>query len=480
MAYDQTIAATADDGYEYGGSWYTNEVAAGDAGGGSDEVIGGLRFTGITIPDDAIITDAYIRVYKVNGSGSGTLHLRVRAVDDDDAAQFSSGSRPSGATLTTAYVDWDIAMSPLNEWAQSGDLSDIIQELVDSYGGLSSAAINFALRNNGSSSQYLYFEDYEAAGTNQAELVIEWTEAGTIIGAGGIASGQAFGTARVWNGIPDNCDMYFDWRAGSDGDPMTDARAEGGCWPASRPADPFVYPSSPASILSIETDAACPTAEGLIFCGGATHDLADVDQGMIYDHSTDDFEEIRLELPSAKSVVSIGFYYKTTLHLSLYAQYGESGIQGIADGDWSILSTYVDASGNAHSCLETNGALWPATPANAPTLAQDTWYWITIQYDADNLKAYLRAYLASTMAQVGSEVEADLVSGAPDVWCVDFGQVASEGNFENSRSWFGAAMVDWTNGIFPLLPFRAITPDGLASGEAHGTAKMRGTIQSEV
>jgi hypothetical protein len=59
----------------------------------------------------------------------------------------------------------------------------------------------------------------------------------------------------------------------------------------------------------------------------------------------------------------------------------------------------------------------------------------------------------STWQPIGSLVEAHLVSVPPFVWCVDFGQVASEENSESGAySWYGPAMVDWEDGTFPLLP----------------------------
>jgi hypothetical protein len=499
-SFDGSIVATADDGYEYTGTWATGEVAFGREGT-SNEVIGGLRFTGITIPAGSTITSAYVRVYIVNGSGTGNVLARVRAVDAANPGQFSSGSLPSAATLTSAYTDWTVAMSPLNEWRQSGSLVGIIQELVDSYSGLTSAAINIVLRDNGSSNQYLYAEDYEAAGTNEAEIHIEWTGSGpidlipdqtgyqtqlgdnTTIGVGtpidlvpdGTGYHSQLGDSAVLEVTVNTCDMYLDFRSGSDGDLLTDARASGGSWPSSPPATPIVYPSSPATVLAIETDSASPDLAGTLVCGGVEHDLEDVVQGMRISHSGTASEEVRIVIPSSTvPITSVGFAFKTTLNADLYEQYGHSGIQGIDDDDWAILSTYIDSSGNVHACLETNGALWPSTPSNGPTLASDTWYWITVQYNRTSAKAYLRAYLLSTMAQVGSEVEANLVASPPYAWCVDHGLVASEANSDSGAySYYGPFMVDWTDGTFPLLPtapteFDLITAEGVQTQAGDG------------
>jgi hypothetical protein len=257
------------------------------------------------------------------------------------------------------------------------------------------------------------------------------------------------------------CDLYMDWHTGNDGDLLTNAIAKGGCRPTSSPVIPFVFPSSPATVLAIEADSASPVS-GMVQCDGVDYDIGDTTQGMKISHAGTQSEEVRCEVPStAIPIVSIGFAYKTTLHASLYLQYGQCGIQGIFDGDWAILSTYVDESGNAHACIETNGNLWPATPADGPTIPQNTWVWITIQYNRTLAKAYLRAYLMSTWQPIGSMVEAHLVASPPYVWCVDFGQVASEENSESgANSWYGPAMVDWEDGTFPLLPASGTSAGG--------------------
>lgn len=268
------------------------------------------------------------------------------------------------------------------------------------------------------------------------------------------------------NSVGTPCNLYLDWHTGNDGDLLTNAIAEGACRPTPPPVTPSVFPSSPATVLAIEADSASPVS-GMVHSGGGDYDIGDTTQGMRISHAGTQSEEVRCEVPStAIPIVSIGFAYKTTLHTSHYLQYGQSGIQGILDGDWAILSTYIDGNGNAHACLETNGNLWPATPTDGPMIPQNTWIWITIQYNRTLAKAYLRAYLMSTWQPIGSLVEAHLVAAPPNVWCVDFGQVASEGNSESgANSWYGPAMVDWEDGTFPLLP---------ATGASEGGAETEG------
>ena len=253
-----------------------------------------------------------------------------------------------------------------------------------------------------------------------------------------------------------DCDIYFDWRGGSDGNVLTTAIAQASFYPASPGAAVAVYPSSPASVLSVEADSACTSYSGTFTTGGSTYNVSSVTQGLIFSHATTASENVTVIPTTTKADMSMGFFYKTTLHTSLYLQYGQCGIEGEDDGDWAILSTYIDESGNAHSCMETNSGLFPATAANGPTLEQNTWYWITILYSTSLEKAYLATFLASTMAQVGGTVEADLVATPPNAWRVDYGQVASEGNSEaGASSWYSSLAVDWTDATFPLLPSAA-------------------------
>ena len=263
------------------------------------------------------------------------------------------------------------------------------------------------------------------------------------------------------------CSLYLDWHTGNDGDLLTDAIAAGGCRPTTPPLTPFVFPDSPATVLAIAADSASPVS-GMVHCGGVDYDIGDTTQGMRISHAGTQNEEVRCEVPSTSiPIVSIGFAYKTTLHTSLYLQYGQCGIQGIFDEDWAILSTYIEGNGSAHACIETNGNLWPATPSDGPTIPQNTWTWITIQYNRTLAKAYLRAYLMSTWQPIGSQVEAHLVASPPPVWCVDFGQVASEGNSESgANSWYGPAMVDWEDGTFPLLPAIGTSQAGVGTAYA--------------
>jgi hypothetical protein len=179
------VSATGDDGHQYGtGAWDDTVVY----GGYNERAC--MRFLGITIPSGATITAAHINVYESNYNTPGTAYTKLRAVKAANPAQFSSGNLPSNGTYTTAGVDWDFdCATVLQTRFDSSDIKSVIQELVDAYGGLSNAAISIVAQDDGTASGVSpVFEDYSAAGTDEAYLDISWSldpDALTVYKSGG-------------------------------------------------------------------------------------------------------------------------------------------------------------------------------------------------------------------------------------------------------------------------------------------------------
>ncbi|CAN7704993.1 metallophosphoesterase [Pararhizobium sp. LjRoot238] len=98
----------------------------------------GIRFTGIDIPQGAIITRTYIQ-FTVDTVSSGAVSLLIRGEDADDAAAFTTASFNASSRLTTdASVAWQPA-----DWTVRGeaglaqrtpDLAAVVQEIVDRFG----------------------------------------------------------------------------------------------------------------------------------------------------------------------------------------------------------------------------------------------------------------------------------------------------------------------------------------------------------
>ena len=129
---NETIAANADDGFEYFGTW--DEV--GYPGYWFYEYLGyyfgtyyrpGWRFTGIGIDQGATIDSATLTVNVLNANGaSGTVY----GSDIDDMAAWSDSNRPSQQAKTTASA----AIDATSTGSKQIDVQAVVQEIVDRAG----------------------------------------------------------------------------------------------------------------------------------------------------------------------------------------------------------------------------------------------------------------------------------------------------------------------------------------------------------
>ena len=113
----------------------------------------GLRFTGIDIPQGAIITSAYIQ-FTTDEVGSAATSLLIRGEDTDDAAAFTT---PANNVSSRATTDASAAWAPA-AWTTVGqaglaqrtsDLSAIVQEIVGRSGWLAGNDMAFILTGSG-------------------------------------------------------------------------------------------------------------------------------------------------------------------------------------------------------------------------------------------------------------------------------------------------------------------------------------------
>jgi hypothetical protein len=103
-----------------------------ETSGGSQRV--GLRFQSVAIPAGATITSAYVQ-FQVDESTSGSVQLTIAGQADDDAPTFDGASGDISSRLTTGET---VAWSP-PEWSSVGaagadqrtpDIAVVIQEIV--------------------------------------------------------------------------------------------------------------------------------------------------------------------------------------------------------------------------------------------------------------------------------------------------------------------------------------------------------------
>ncbi len=106
-----------------------------ESGSSSNRQLVGLRFTGLTIPQGANITGAYIQ-FTCDDDNTGGASLTIKAEATDNSSTFTSSSgNISSRTTTSASVSWSPpAWSTIGESGaaqQTPDISSLIQEVID-------------------------------------------------------------------------------------------------------------------------------------------------------------------------------------------------------------------------------------------------------------------------------------------------------------------------------------------------------------
>lgn len=145
-----------------------------DDGSNIGQIVG-IRFTGIDIPQGAIITSAYIQ-FQTDEAGSSATSLLIRGEDTDDAAAFAKVNYNVSSRATT---DASAAWSPA-AWTTAGtadmeqrtpSLMEIVQEIVDRSGWATGNDMVFVITGTGKRTA----EAYEGSAAGAPLLHIEYT-----------------------------------------------------------------------------------------------------------------------------------------------------------------------------------------------------------------------------------------------------------------------------------------------------------------
>lgn len=147
-----------------------------DVVAGTNQIIG-MRFTGITIPTNAIISTAHIE-FEVDHASIPITNLTFWAQDIDDAPTFANSNyNISNRTKTSASVDW----LNVSEWDvidvkhNSPNLATLIQEVVDRPGWLNGNDIVFLVEGNGTRAA----KSFNGSSSGAPKLVITHCESTT-------------------------------------------------------------------------------------------------------------------------------------------------------------------------------------------------------------------------------------------------------------------------------------------------------------
>ena len=146
---------------------------------GSNNQRVGLRFTGIDIPQGAIITSAYLQ-FTTDEVGSAAASLLIRGQDVDDAAAFvSTANNVSSRATTDASAAWNPAawttVGQAGLAQRTSDLTAIVQEIVARPGWLAGNDMAFVITGSGTRTA----DAFEDSATTAPLLHIEYTLGGT-------------------------------------------------------------------------------------------------------------------------------------------------------------------------------------------------------------------------------------------------------------------------------------------------------------
>ena len=184
------VGTGTDDAYrriETDNNWNLTDIniTVGAYNGTYYEYGGGMRFTNITIPQGATITEAYLTL-RCSNTGQGATNSRISAEDVDDAPTFADNKTTFDtrwAARTTARVDWDaIPDWTLNNDYNSPEIKTVIQEIVDRGGWSSGNDIvifwdDFEDRSTHAERRHHAYA-YEGSSTYAPKLIITYGAAG--------------------------------------------------------------------------------------------------------------------------------------------------------------------------------------------------------------------------------------------------------------------------------------------------------------
>jgi hypothetical protein len=197
---DITIASGADDAQQSGTTVTVTGTTIGASLDATTEYVG-LRFPGVTIPQGATITAAYLSVVP-SSTSEDEPNVTITGFDEDDTAAFTTGaSNITNRAITTASVTWSSTNlgATGSSYHDSPSLTAVVQEIVDRGGWASGNAMGFRIRGGSGTTRDLTIEAYENAGANPPKLHIEYEVANEVYVAtsANITAGGEATTARL-------------------------------------------------------------------------------------------------------------------------------------------------------------------------------------------------------------------------------------------------------------------------------------------
>jgi hypothetical protein len=134
----------------------------------------GLRFTNITVPAGATITNAYVQ-FQADEAQSGATNLTIAGQASDNASTFTTAAKDiSSRPRTSSTASWAPAAWPTvgarGPDQRTPDVSSVLQEIVARSGWASGSAVVLVVTGSGTRTA----EAFEGGAAKAAVLHIEY------------------------------------------------------------------------------------------------------------------------------------------------------------------------------------------------------------------------------------------------------------------------------------------------------------------
>ena len=156
----QSVAASADDAEQTvssGAVTITSGTLDIPRANGAPQ-LDGLRFAGLAIPKNAVITNATIQFRGAGGDTNTPVNMRIRAEDSDNATAFAATTNNvSNRTTTTAFVDWNgvpaWSTGEIGADTTTPNLASLVQAVINRPGWTTGNGVSFIVSENGSANR---------------------------------------------------------------------------------------------------------------------------------------------------------------------------------------------------------------------------------------------------------------------------------------------------------------------------------------
>jgi type IV pilus assembly protein PilY1 len=133
-----------------------------------------LRFTGVTIPRNAVITSAKVELYSSQSQWI-TVAMTLAADNVGNSAAWSTSSKPSQRTLTSATVAHSSSVQWLtNTWYQLDEMKTVVQAVVNRADWTSGNSMSVIFKGTGGAWGRKFAKSYEGGAATAPRLRVTY------------------------------------------------------------------------------------------------------------------------------------------------------------------------------------------------------------------------------------------------------------------------------------------------------------------